>query len=158
MAKLTWLASALLLFGVAYWGWSVLPETGVVVDTGLTGEADGFGTRVEFVELFIGLSVLVTAIYAGLACAARRGYTGLLNLPNKDYWFAPERRAASVRILEREFLWLLAGTNVLFASLAYDMARLTLDGRAVFGWATTVVYLVLLVLWGIRLDRRFRRH
>ena len=62
MAKLTWLASALLLFGVAYWGWSVLPETGVVVDTGLTGEAGGFGTRAEFVELFIGLSVLVTAL------------------------------------------------------------------------------------------------
>lgn len=157
MAKLTWLASALLLFGVAYWGWSVLPETGVVVDTGLTGEADGFGTRVEFVELYIGLFVLVTAIYAGLACAVRRGYTGLLNVPNKDYWFAPERRSQGVRMLEDECLWLLAGTNVLFASLSYDMARQTLDGRPVFGWVPTAVYLVLLVLWGLRLDRTFRR-
>lgn len=111
MARLTWLASVLLFFGVVYWGWSVLPETGVVIHTGLTGEADRFGSRAESVGFDIGLFVLVTTIYAAFACAVRRGYTVLLNVPNKDYWFAPERRSHGMRMLEDECLWLLAGPS-----------------------------------------------
>ena len=35
---------------------------------------------------------------------------GLINLPNKDYWLAPERRAESVAVLGEWMRWVGAGT------------------------------------------------
>lgn len=67
----------------------------------VTGRPDATMSRNAFVLAMVLMSTLVpTLMWAGLQWSVRRGK---LKLPNLDHWFAPSRRAATVRDLRRRF-------------------------------------------------------
>ncbi|WP_431264306.1 hypothetical protein ACQ859_01505 [Roseateles chitinivorans] len=120
-------------------------------------------SRDAFVAISLGMGVLVPALCTwGVAFVARH-FTGVLNMPNKDYWMAPERRATTLVLLGR-LMWPLgllivlqqAGSTVM--TLASVMhwpldPRLPLAGGVL--WTAAMVAWVGVVLWIFRLpDRR----
>jgi hypothetical protein len=83
----------------------------------------------------------------------------LINLPNKDYWLAPERKEESLRFLEREMEWIGVMT-VGFIALVLHLAiraNLNPEHRLENGAFVTllVVFLVATSWWVVRLYRRF---
>jgi hypothetical protein len=69
------------------------------------GAANGFmprgGYRGLMLTLLVGLPSLLTALtWWSLGASSAR-----INLPNKDYWLAPERRTATIAYLRTCLLW-----------------------------------------------------
>jgi serine/threonine-protein kinase len=104
----------------------------------------------------------VLAVVIGTALLIRVLPTTLINLPNRDYWFAPERRRQSHSRLLVHMLWLacllvafLIAVNrlVFLANLRPGPPRLS--GA---GFVTVLVgFLLALVGWVVRLHRMFPR-
>lgn len=92
-----------------------LPST-VASHFGAGGRADGFMSRDGYVAFMAAITVGVPLLIALGGLLARLLPTGLVNLPNKDYWLAPERRDAALATLER---WLVAFAGALAFFLCY---------------------------------------
>lgn len=110
---LLWLLQLVFIAMAAPW----LPEQ--VGDPGKTMSRSGF------VALMLAMSVYVPwQCTEGVVWLARRLPPALINLPNKDYWLAPERREATLRLLGDHMRWLGLMLLLLFAGL-YGQALLT---------------------------------
>ena len=92
-----------------------LPPT-VASHFGAGGRADGFGSREGYTAFMTGISVGVPLLIALGGLLARWLPPGLVNLPNRDYWLAPERRAQATVVVER---WLMAFAGALAFFLCY---------------------------------------
>lgn len=125
------------------------------------GQANGFMSRWAYMTLMSGLTAGIPLLLAGSVIAAMKVSGGKISLPNREYWLAPERQAASVDWLIRHtrmfamvllvFLcyvhWLVVRANALQPPRLEE--SLFIGGLvAFFGF---------LAAWLIRLVLRFRR-
>ncbi|MEO8925173.1 MAG: hypothetical protein ABI330_20500 [Caldimonas sp.] len=87
-----------------WWSSGALPE--VVASHFVSGGvANGFMPRGEFVGFMLAVVLLVPALLYSLGWLASRLPVQFVNLPNRQYWLAPERRAATLVRLERFGVW-----------------------------------------------------
>lgn len=96
-----WLLGAVIA-GVAFVvmsAWS-LPDP-VASHFGDEGLANAFMSRGAYTALMAGLAGGIPLLLAGSVIAAMRLSGDKINLPNREYWLAPERRAQSVEWLIR---------------------------------------------------------
>lgn len=63
---------------------------------------NGYMSKDEFVWFYVGSLVFLFVVFGAVALLLRFVPTSLVNLPNKDYWFSPEREAGSRTWLARE--------------------------------------------------------
>ena len=128
---------------------------------GPSGYANAFVTREAYLAVAIGIVVLVPALVALVVAASVRHFPRLLNLPNRDYWLAPERRDETALFLAAHTAWLA----VLFALFALGIHLLVIRAnRAVPPQletgpflATLLAFTIVLVVWIGALARRFQR-
>jgi len=123
------------------------------------GRATGWASRDAFFILSWTVLLVISAIFMFTPRALRTVPVSLINLPNKDYWLAPERKEESLRFLEREMEWMGVMT-VGFIALVLHLAiraNLVPDRRLENGAFVTllVVFLVATTGWVVRLYRRF---
>lgn len=136
----------------------MLPET-VASHFGLGGKPDAFMPRGAFIvvmALFETL-VLVTALVG--PAILRHAPTELVNLPNKEYWLAPENKARAIERFTGHMeafgaafgaLFLVVNTLVLRANLRQAPLE-----EAVFITAL-VAFFAFTAVWTVRLFRAFR--
>ena len=134
----------------------MLPPDGVASHVGLDGTVNGWGTRAGFLGVNAWLVLLLLVVMPIVVKAAIRPPATFLNMPNKDYWLAPERRDATVALVSRHLSLLLAATNLLVAAGMYDLVTLTLRGREAIGSWPFFVYIVGALVWAVWFSRRFR--
>ena len=94
-----------------WWTSRALPET-VAAHFALSGAADEFSPRGDYVTTMIAMVVLVPLLPALLPGALLKGGAGL-NIPNREYWLQPERREGTLAFVRRHGLW-LAGALAVF--------------------------------------------
>src|SRR5579859_7642041 len=114
---------ALVLLSTGYLGLvagtaSLLPEP-VAIHFGLGGEADRWTGRSQAVFFFEALTV-VPLIFVVLALVLRWSPAGAFNLPHRDYWLAPERRAQTISLISRQLMW-MGCLTVLFLAGIYGL-------------------------------------
>ena len=81
--------------------WNLLPER-VAIHFGAGGVPDGWGSSLTATGLSVGLSLLLFGLLTRSDDLVRRVPARWINLPNRAYWLAPERReATAVRLHER---------------------------------------------------------
>ena len=80
-----------------------LPER-VASHFGSSGAADSFMSREGYVTFMLVFVVGLPLVMTGAMTLVFRGATTSLNIPNRDYWLAPERRAGTVAFLTRHNL------------------------------------------------------
>ena len=68
------------------------------------GEANGWMTRESYVAFILGVALGVPLFVATLIAWLPRAFAGAVNLPNRAYWFAPERREGTLASLAA-FAW-----------------------------------------------------
>lgn len=147
---LLWLLQLVFIAMAAPW----LPEQ--VGDPGKTMSRSGF------VALMLAMSVyLPWQCTEGVVWLVRRLPPALINLPNKDYWLAPERREATLRLLGDHMRWLGLMLLLLFSGL-YCQALLTgqptwpqvpPDGWLLGAGLLAVAFLVWIVALKVRLQK-----
>jgi uncharacterized membrane protein len=125
-----------------------------------TGTANGFMERPAFIAFYVGLLLFVSFVFVGIALVVRRVPAELINLPNKDYWLAPDRADDTRAWLGREFmsfgvvvvLFLVAVMQQVFAANAQGGTP-HLSGGSIWLYLVAMLAAVLVLL--VRMIRRF---
>ena len=115
---------------------------------------DSFGIIMAVILGLFLLPMLVTIAIVG------KVPDHLINLPRKDYWLAPERRAETISFINRQLLWMSVG----FVAFGVYVNHLVIEANLVtpprlsanFLWAL-VALLVALAIWLVRFIRSFTR-
>jgi uncharacterized membrane protein len=88
---------------------------------GAQGNPNGWAPR----EFFFGLSWFILLLLSALLMLTPRLLrnlpTSMINLPNKNYWLAPERKTQSLGFVERQLEW-MAVISVAFLVLVIHLA------------------------------------
>jgi serine/threonine-protein kinase len=138
-----------------------LPER-VATHFGAHGAPDGWMPRSAVGTADFIFMAFVLAVVIGSALLIRLLPTRMINLPNRDYWFAPERRRQSHARLFGHMLWFsclmvafLTAVNqlVFMANLRPGQPRLPGIGFVVL----LVCFLAAVIAWVARLYRLFPR-
>lgn len=133
----------------------------MAVHFGVSGAPDSWQPK----SSFFGLFCLVYAIFAGLYWTMPQLIMslppGLINLPNKAYWLAPERRAITAHLVADQLAW-FGAAQILFVIAVCQLAiNANLPGstgvlsRAI--WWVVAIFLAFAALWTIRFYRTFCR-
>ncbi len=136
----------------------LLPER-VASHFAFSGAPDGWMSKRAFAGLQVGVVLLMGAALSAAARRLSRRGDARLNLPHKEYWLAPERRAQTMAWFRDFFLWFGAGTYAALFDLFRQTDRVNLGLSPVLehpkatlalyvAWAAALVYAV---------NRRFRR-
>jgi uncharacterized membrane protein len=138
-----------------------LPER-VAVHFDGAGNANGWMARDHMAEFDLMVGGLVLAVCLGAALSTRFLPVRMINVPHREYWFAPERRRESMDRLTRHVLWvccLVFGLMAVIDHVIYQVnlrpgpARLTPREFLM----PLVAFLLGLALWVLRLYRMFPR-
>jgi uncharacterized membrane protein len=128
---------------------------------GASRAPNGWMTKPQF--FLIGVAAIGLAAFVGFAVPRRLAATDAskLNLPNKDYWLAPERRAETLASLGAFFAWYGCGILLLetiVMHLAMD-ANLHTPQQfpAAAGLALAAGFGGFSVVWLLSMMLRFRR-
>jgi predicted Ser/Thr protein kinase len=136
---------------------SQLPNR-VATHFGPSGAANGWMTRQDHITLTcltpLGL-IAVLALLLGFNMLNPQ----LVNIPNRDYWMAPERRRATMFILGGQNLLLGASITIFLGCIYWSILTVNqsippkLSGGTLFG--PVVGFVGLMALWGVGFATRF---
>ncbi len=127
----------------------------------LHGKPNGWMTRAQHLKFSIGVGVGTPLFVLGVFALVAKMKGWGLNIPNKQFWLAPERQQAMFDFLRAHSFW-LAGLMIVFHAALFHSIVLANSQRPAFLPSTHVAWLIggflaLLVVWIVILLRRFRR-
>lgn len=106
-SRLPKLIFVLLVFYAAVhfsYSYAQLPEV-VASHFNASGAANGWQPKSAFFTVFVGVSMLALLMGFAIPKIIFAIPAELINLPNKRYWLAPERRAETTQFLSAHFAW-----------------------------------------------------
>lgn len=124
---------------------------------GANGEADGWMSK-EFYFAFMAFVLgLIVVQFTFLPNLIERMPLSLINMPNREFWFAEERRAETIEIIRHFFEWFSAALLGLFIGINQLVIRANLNGENLSSnsWLILGVFLIFVVLWLIKFIRQF---
>jgi uncharacterized membrane protein len=163
MHRVAWIVFALCLVATGTFivaTTSGLPES-VASHFNGSGLANGFMTRDGYCTFMLGFGLVLPAFMAIVVGLVPRLAPSRINVPNRDYWLDPKRRADTLNALSAQGAWLGTLTAAFIAALHYVLlvANRALPPQlpANLFWMLTVGFVVTLALWMAALFLRFRR-
>jgi uncharacterized membrane protein len=125
------------------------------------GNPNGWQTKQAFFTVFVGMSVLCALIGFGLASIIGLLPSRLINLPNKQYWLAPEHREDTLYWLKAHFAWfgcVIYAVTIIFINYAVQSNLHSGHPPGVAHlWYAIGGFLTFLIVWLIRMFARFGR-
>lgn len=146
---------------LCFWAWSAtqLPER-IATHFNLSGQPDGWMSRSADQGLTLLLSVFFPSFVVVLSFISRY-VPGITNIPNRDYWLAPERRKQTSNYLVRHSIW-FACLAILFVT-GIQYSTLQANKQSPPQLSTSMIFLVAgpflagVAVWMAVLLRHFRR-
>ena len=125
------------------------------------GTPAGWQTKQAFFTVFVGMTVLCVLIGFGLASIMGVLPVQLINLPNKNYWLAPEQREETLEWLKAYFGWFACAIYVVMI-VAFDYAvqsnlHPNHPPAAALLWYTLGGLLTFIIAWLVRMFTKFLR-
>lgn len=128
---------------------------------GAGGAANGFMARNFYARFMLAFVIGLPGFLVLVAWYAVGSDKARLNLPNRDYWLAPERRAATVASLRAGILWfgVLLVAFLCYAHALVVVANGVQPPRLPQSWfiGGLVIFFVVLIIAVRTFLRRFRR-
>lgn len=121
------------------------------------GHPNAWGSRDEFFLIQVGVTLLIAALFIAIPALLKFTPASLINLPNKRYWLAPERREETMDRLASSFE-ILACATLLFLLVLFELTSLASRGGDLPTRTFMPVvgaYLVFSVGWTVALIRTF---
>jgi hypothetical protein len=122
------------------------------------GKPDGFQSRTSFFVTCALLQLGRLALFAALPWLMRRMPTRLLNLPHREHWLAPERKAQSITRAATLLDAFALATLALMAATFELALRANLRGGPLESsamWLLLAAYLAFSLFWMVRFMRAF---
>ena len=104
---------------IQIWGLGVLLPQEVPIHFDWNGDPDRFTSRAGFLWSMTGLVIGTTAFLLFFGWLTPKIPDSMINLPNKEYWLAPERRETSHRRIQLMLVWVGSLTTLLFSAIAF---------------------------------------
>ncbi|HXY61410.1 MAG TPA: DUF1648 domain-containing protein [Nitrospirota bacterium] len=127
---------------------------------GGSGDPNGWSGKAAFFGIYAGILVMVFLLFHALPGLLSRFPDAMINLPNKEYWLAPERRASTFSRIKDYFVSMGIGLIIflLFTLQLVIQANLREDRHldSTVLWILLVVFAVFTIVWSIRFIRMFR--
>jgi uncharacterized membrane protein len=153
----------LLVLAAAIQSWIYYPRLAdpVASHFGGRGIPNGWQSKPVFFAFYFGAFLLAAGIGFGVPKLIAAVPVSLLNLQNKEYWMAPERRAETLAYFENAFAWFACATAFLEFT-AFELAlRANLEPAHKFASGLFIVVLVsflfFVAAWIARLILHFSR-
>ena len=125
------------------------------------GVADGFMPRGVYIGFMVGFVIGLPTAMVLLTRHAMGRSNARINLPNRDYWLAPHRRAETVAVLQTGVLWfgVLLITFLCYVHWLVVRANATQPVHLAETWffGGLVAFIIALLAWLMVLLGRFRR-
>ena len=148
------------VFGVVFVVYTsqYLPDK-VATHFGINGQADGWMSRNGYLLLMLAFMIGMSAFVSFVVGTLPRKFPQWTNIPNRDYWLAPQRREESARFLSAHgkrlgylIVMMMLGMHYTIL-LANHMRPPALPGST---FTSIILGFALALLWWIvRLYRRF---
>lgn len=122
------------------------------------GKPDGWMAKSSFFLLEAGILLLIVSEFTLLPYLIGKFPTSLINMPNKEYWFAEERRARTLVVIGHFFEWLSAALLALFVGINQLVFRANLTGENLSSgsWIILGAFLIFVVVWLITFIKTFK--
>ncbi len=150
-----WLAVA----AQAVWAWSRWPDR-VPMHFGVAGDVDRWGTATEFFVVWGIVLGMLALIFGALPLVIARLPVSAINLPNREYWLADERRVATMSRVAGQLGWFGTGTLALMFALLQLIDPVAMGGldhmSARVFWSVFGVYGVFVAAFLVRMLSSYR--
>ena len=122
------------------------------------GQPSSTMSRSAFFIIYAALVVMMGLLFPGMGLLLKKIPVGLINLPRREYWFAPERKEETIRVLNIYFVWFGNATLIFILLLMHYMFMVNLGEESHFmirfGWVLGI-YLAFVLAWTGHLLIRF---
>jgi len=121
------------------------------------GRPNAWSSRDELFIMQVGVTLLIAALFIGIPALLKSTPASLINLPNKSYWLAPERREETMDRLASS-LEVFACATVLLLIVVFELTSLASRGGSLatnYFLPALVAYLVFTAGWTVALIRTF---
>ena len=126
----------------------------------LGGIADGFMLRDRYLRFFLCITIILPIVVALPVTVALRNPNAAINLPNRDYWLAPERRAETFAFVRSQMVRFGIALVVFLCYIHWLVVRANTRAPPVLHNSSfigaIVVLVVFMTIWTIIYIRRFR--
>ena len=95
------------------------------------GRPNAWSSRGEFFTLQVGVTLLIAALFIGIPRLLKSTPASLINLPNKSFWLAPERREETMDHLASSFE-VFACATVLLLIVLFELTPRTVSLEQAF--------------------------
>ena len=142
----------------AIWYYPRLPEV-VAQHFNASGQPDAWGVKANFLTAYLVAVGVVAVTFLGLGLLLSKIPDGAINLPNKDYWLAPEQRQKTLDSLLSPMLWFGSLTMLLLLDIFHQSFQVNLGQATKLNHAgiSTGAYLLATAAWLVAFYRRFRK-
>lgn len=141
--------------------WFVTPEQ-MAAHFNIVGQPDRFVTRTAFFAFQLEMEVISIALAIASPILIILLPAEFINLPNREYWLAPDRRAATV-LKMRSFLEVLFSAILLVMLIGFELAvsanlqtpivfNAGLMGLAIAGMVLFSLLSLVWLMWSFRID------
>jgi len=159
-ARYVFWAIVLLLLWQIFSAYPHLPDK-VASHFNIAGKPNGWMSKQAFLRFDVFLVGILALLFYFSGFFMNKIPNAFINMPNKDYWLAPERRDNSLRVIAGFLLWLGNGTLIFIFILQQHMIDYNLNPRkysaGIGAWTPTIFYLFFVFLWTVGLFWRFQR-
>jgi len=136
----------------------ILPDR-IAVHFGTGGGANGWSDTRVFMFTYGAVEALIVLMALLMARILERAPASAVNIPNRDYWLADERRRETLGYVTEQFLWLECLTLAFLVAIAQIIFKVNLRGAAPSlpqdFWVTLVAFIVGIGWMCLRMMRRF---
>ena len=139
---------ALAMVQAAHYG-PLLPDT-VATHFNSAGQPNEWSSRASFLIFNLVFVVGMAVVFLVLPPLLSKIPNEWINMPNKDYWLAPERREQSLAAMQSWMEWLGAATIALLLSITQMTIEANLSEPVALApgvWLLSAAYGVGLIVW-----------
>jgi uncharacterized membrane protein len=153
---IAWITVCLLSIAQAMYYYPQLPAR-VASHFGMDGRPDAWSSREDFLIFYCVMVGIVIVVFTVLPYLAAIIPMSWVNLPNKEYWFAPEREEDTRRFLRYYPMWFGSATMLLVIDLMRQAFLVNIGTAKSLGHPTfsLALYIGFSVIWVIGLVIRF---
>jgi uncharacterized membrane protein len=143
--------------GLQFWYWPQLPDQ-IATHFDGQGKPDDLISKLTATFLSSGMLTILPLFFLGISKLIRRLPTSTINLPNREFWLAPERRDETLSWMTGWMLWFTTAITLFMASLNHLTFIANRDAQPlsmVWFWVLLGTFLFATVFLVLIMIRRF---
>lgn len=145
--------------GALFWSYGTLPDR-VAIHFNLAGNPDAWASKTNYLILGVVVIGLMWLLFASIPALLKRAPADTINIPDKDYWLAPENIDEFHDIFQG-YMFFFGGLTQLFflgIGVLVHKAQMGQTGLPTGGMvALLAAFTVATIIWIVAMIRRFRR-